>query len=195
MNETLPREPVLATIVDDSGPAPAEFAAPEAGPPEAGLPASGPPALEERIHALEVSVDHLKNSPELEERITTRVLERLPQAERGRWYKRLNPFRGASIPMPSGWVFVDLFNEVRFVVAMVLDRRYGMTWMSRAILIAALAIALTTSFWLSPLTLIPFVGTTLQFVLDKVLVLLCGGLIFKILHREVERYRKFLEAL
>src|SRR6476469_5519196 len=107
MNESLQREPVLATIVDDSA-----------------APTAAPAQLEQRIHALEVSVDNLKNSPELEERITTRVLERLPQTPASpRWYKRLNPFRGASIPMPSGWVFVDLFNEVRFVVAMLFDRR------------------------------------------------------------------------
>src|SRR4051794_2435941 len=107
MNETLQHEPVLATpvlatIVDDSRSAPPDYGADNMVPME----------LEQRIQALEVSVDHLRNSPELEERITTRILERLPQsAGAGRWYRRLNPFRGASIPMPSGWVFIDLFNE------------------------------------------------------------------------------------
>src|SRR5689334_8678453 len=56
--------------------------------------------LERRVEALEKKFD----SPELEERITTRVLERLPQAT-SRWYSKLNPFRGAtSVPSPSGWV-------------------------------------------------------------------------------------------
>jgi hypothetical protein len=188
MNEALQREPVLATIVEDAAAAPADSHEP---------PSPAPAELEQRIHALEVSVDHLKkNSPELEERITTRVLERLPQAAPGpRWYKRLNPFRGASLPMPSGWIFVDLFNEIRFVLSMLFDRRYGMTWISRCILLGALAIALTTSLWISPFGLIPLIGGVLQTVLEKALVLLCGGLIFKILHREVERYRRFLETL
>jgi len=186
MNETLQREPVLATIVGEVSSAPSEYVAPNAG----------PPPLEERIHALEVTVDQLKNSPEFEERITTRILERLPQAPAApRWYKRLNPFRGASLPMPSGWVFVDLFNEIRLVLAMLFDRRYGLTWTSRGILVAALAIAFTTSVWLAPFGLIPIVGAFVQMVLEKILILLCGGLVFKILHREAKRYRTFLESL
>ncbi len=191
MNETLQHEPVLATLADGGVPIMADYAQSEA---HGGKPVA--PAIEQRIQALEKSVDDLKNSPELEERITTRVLERLPNAPAGpRWYKRLNPFRGASIPMPSGWIFVDLFNEFRFVLAMLLDRRYGMTWMSRGILAGALVVAFTASFWLAPVGLIPLIGTSIQFVLNTVLVLFCGGLVFKILHREVERYRKFLENL
>lgn len=179
MNEAMQHEPVLA-----------EYAAPPSG----GEPAS--PAIEQRIQALEKSVDDLKNSPELEERITTRVLERLPQTPDGpRWYKRLNPFRGASIPMPSSWVLIDLFNEFRFTMSMLFDRRYAMTWTSRGIVLGALVVAFTIPFWLAPLTIVPLLGATIHSVLDTLIVLFCGGLVFKILHRETERYRKFLENL
>jgi hypothetical protein len=190
MNETLQREPVLATIAESSSPVVVVESATSAAETVVS------PALEQRIQALEQSVDELKNSPILEERITTRVLERLPRKLDGpRWYNRLNPFRGKSIPMPSGWVLVDLVNEARFTIAMLIDRRYAMTWTSRGIVAGAIVIAFTASLWLSPFVLVPFIGTTIQSVLDKLLILLCGGLIFKILHREAERYRKFLENL
>lgn len=148
-----------------------------------------PAVLEQRIEALEKKVDHLKNSPELEERIASRVIERLPQST-DRWYGKLNPFRGASsIPMPSGWIVYDLLTELRFVGAMIFDRRYAMSWTSRGIVAGALALAFTSWFWLACVVGIPILGG----IVNTLVILFCGGVVFKILHREAERYRKFLE--
>lgn len=148
-----------------------------------------PENLELRVEALERRVDHLNNSPELEERITTRVLERLPQSDR--WYTKLNPFRGVTAgPLPSGWFVYDLLSELRFLGAMIFDHRFSMSWISRGVVIGSLVLAFTTSFWLACIASIPILG----WIVNTLIILFCGGLIFKTLHRETDRYRKFLES-
>ena len=130
MNDALQREPVMASISD--GP---EYARPEplhetiaAGVPVESL------SVEQRLDNLEKLYVNLKTSGELEERIATRVLERLPETMSSpRWYQRINPFRKPAIPAVSGWVLFDLLSEVRFVMTMLLDHRFSMSWTSRGI--------------------------------------------------------------
>lgn len=191
MSETLQREPVMASISENSGSAPSDrlHEAILAGPPE-------PLTIEQRLDKLERLYLNLKSPGELEERITTRVLERLPETMASpRWYQRINPFRKPAMPAASGWVVFDVLNEVRFVLTMLLDHRFSMSWISRGIVAAALAIAFTASFWLSPLSLIPLIGSTIRSILETLLILICGGFIFKIFHREILRYRGFLESM
>jgi hypothetical protein len=215
MNDALSSEPVLATVIGGSDPAKPAFAVPT--PAEArGVPTPGPQStlprrgaeiplavsvedaarFEARLATLEKAIADLKTSPIAEERIAERVLERLPQPSPApAWSSRLNPFRAPSIPMPSGWLLVDFATEIRFVVAAIFDRRFSMTWPSRGAIIVTLLAAFTSFIWLAPFGLIPVIGGTVQWILVTFVNLVCGGVLFKLLHREAERYRKFLETL
>lgn len=180
MNDAFQSEPAMATVLD--GPAPALDHRDE------------PLTVEKRLDHLEKLVVDLTNSRELEERITARILEKLPETMQSpRWYQRMNPFRRPAIPAATGWVVFELFSDVRFVIGMLFDRRFAMSWISRGIVAAALFVAFTASFWLTPFGLIPLIGSTIQGVLATLLILLCGGLTFKVLHREAKRYCNTLE--
>jgi len=195
MNETLTHEPVMASISDEIFPAPAEHIAdaPPVVEPLLAQPVE-PLSLEKRLAHLEQMLMNLKPAVDLEERIANRVLERLPQAmDSPRWYQRMNLFRKPVIPAPSGWIVFDLLNEIRFVAAMLFDRSFAMSWTSRGVVVASLVVAFTLPFWLSPLGFIPLIGSTMQWILQTLLILLCGGVIFKIFHREALRYRGSLE--
>lgn len=193
MEQTLQQEPVIATIVESIGDE-------DLAPPPVAAPVAEMSLLEKRVLALEQMLGELHaKEQQLETRITARVLEQIPppngetRSASSPWYQRYNPFRRATIPLPSTWLLIDLANELRFTFTMLLDRKFAMSWTSRGMIVASIVLAFTWSVWLSPITLIPFLGTSVAGFLDKVLTLLCGGLLFKVVHREVRRYRGYLE--
>lgn len=196
MNDALPHEPVVAAIADGLG---SEGTNVDAGRRAAGVELA---TLASRLDALEAQVRELRDLRPIEDRITNRVLERIPIAgdaparEPGKsWYQRANPFRktSAASAAATGWILVDLFQDLRMVVVMMFDRHFVMSWTSRGLIVLALLIAITSSVWLSPFSLIPLIGSTIQRILDTILVLMCGGLLFKVLHRETQRYRLEVE--
>src|SRR4051812_1753855 len=79
---------------------------------EAGAAPSFPAQLERRVVALERSVNELRDTRALEERVYQRVVAGLPQASGASagWLNRLNPFRGGAAPLPvaSGWLIMDM---------------------------------------------------------------------------------------
>jgi hypothetical protein len=167
------------------------------------------PALEERVRRLEEAVAPLQDTHALEERVAERVASHVALAsdngvrakaglllEAGR---HLLPAAAATLaePAPSPthaaepalrppWLLFDVYAEARAAVRMYLDPRFRLTWQAR-LLPPILLVAIATSWvWLPGTSLLPgFLSTLLVKVVDLLLALV----LFKVLHREVTRYR------
>jgi Zn-dependent protease with chaperone function len=86
----------------------------------------------------------------------------------------------------SSWLVLDLLGEARAMLALLFDRRYHMAWLTRVTAVVLL-VAVFTSGWWFPLTLLPFIGG----YLDKLFDLCLALLLFLLLSREVRRYREW----
>lgn len=152
-------------------------------------------ALERRVAHLEDAVAALQDTAALEDRLATRVAERIhrgPAAsgvliEVGR---RLLPAFGPAIPSGSdgasagrAWLFSDLYTELRAIFWMYLDRRYRVGWTCR-LLPPVFLVVLLMSWWV--LGGVPFVGPLLDKTFDVALVVVT----YKVLSREAQRYRE-----
>jgi hypothetical protein len=178
----------MNSVVDSTEPVPVATAVPTAV--ATAIPVDGDSAaLVRRVERLEKSVVELQDTAALEERVYQRVAARMP----GNWLGKFNPFRPraiAPVPIESGWLLWDMLTEARFIAGMIFDSRFAMTWASRLILIAAVLLIIASGFW-NPLTWIPILGTWI----DKLTTLVIGFFIFKVLTREAQRYRAFLQSL
>ena len=178
--------------------------------------ANRPVALEQRVARLEDAVATLQDTRPLEERVVERVSRRLhrestpalPEAggvlKAGRQLlpvalnlirtKADEAERSATVS-PGGlrrpWLLFDAYAEVQTIVRMFLDRRYRPTWTARLVPLAFLVLIMTSSWIWMPGTGIVFFGT----ILDKIVTLVLAYLAFKILHREVRRYRELVGDL
>ncbi len=97
------------------------------------------------------------------------------------------------IQMPSssarGWLWWEIVRDGMRTLWMLIDSRYRMAWSTRFVVIA-LFIAIFTSHWFNPLGyLLPEV---LERMLDKVVVLILGFLLYKVLGRELVRYHEYM---
>ena len=179
-------------------------------PAEESVPAAAGPAdsLEHRVHRLEDAVASLQDTRGLEERITERVAERMkrsapvavgraadvqpavgrqvapapvspaPADARTRAAATAAPAAGARPP----WLLVDVYQDMRAMVRMFIDRRYQVSWSARLIPLAAL-VGMVLS-WLI-LGGIWFIGP----LLDRVVDILLAFVAYKALSREAARYR------
>jgi hypothetical protein len=75
--------------------------------------------------------------------------------------------------------------EGRAIVRMYVDPRYRLSWSGRFVPLI-LAVAFLTSCWWVPLASIPIFGT----VIDKIIDLALGFVLFKVLSHEARRYRQ-----
>ena len=150
-------------------------------------PPADDPRLGERVAALEEQVTQLRDTSALEDRIVEKLRKRLPKES---WIGRLNPFRSANIPASGGWLVWDLLSEARFLLAMLFDRRFPLAWTSKIGLTISLALIVTSPWWF-PASWFPVIGAWI----DKAMTLVLAFFVFKILNRETQRYRKFLESL
>jgi hypothetical protein len=146
--------------------------------------------LEQRVQMLEVSVSELQDTRQLEERITERVATRIPPPPPPEPPAPLPLLREPIVldPLPdtvqSSWLVFDLYNDARAMAAMLFDGRYHMAWLARVTAIVLL-VAIFSSGWWFPLSLVPFVGGYIDKLLDLGLALL----LFLLLNRETRRYR------
>ena len=86
--------------------------------------------------------------------------------------------------LPEGnWLLFEVYAELRCIVRMLVDPRYTMTWSTRVLPLIILA-AMVLS-WIT-IAQLPVIGT----LLDRVIFLLLGYLLFKVLGREALRYRQ-----
>ncbi len=149
--------------------------------------------LEHRVQVLENAVAGLNDTRQLEERITERVVTRIPPPEPP------PPPTLPEIALPgagpvqtavqSSWLLVDLLGEVRTMLQMLFDRRYHMAWLGR-MLAVVLLVAIFTSGWWFPLSWIYAIGGIFEKTLDLFLALI----LFVLVSRESRRYRDWRAA-
>lgn len=160
----------------------AEVAAPLALPVEHAL-----AELEQRVQTLEATVAQLRDTRQLEERITERIATQLPPPPEPAPTPPLELIGRASTlqtAVESSWLLVELAGELRGMFAMLFDGRYHMAWVTRVTSIV-LVVALLTSSWWFPLSLLPMIGGYVDKLLDLALALV----LFVLLTRETRRYR------
>lgn len=171
-------------------------------------------SLEQRVRRLEEAVAVLQDTGHLEERVVERVTSRLSQAPRAipqdsrtmvlQTARQLLPAALAVVntgadqaeqqqayDQPQAarpWLLFDLYAEVRTMVHMFLDRRYRVTWLGRVGPAVLLVAILISGWWLSALFF--FLPSFMVTILDKIMDLLLAFIAFKILSREVRRYRE-----
>jgi hypothetical protein len=177
-------------------------------------------SLEQRVRRLEEAVAVLQDTRHLEERVVERVTSRLSQAPRqgsedsrttilhtGRQLLpaalalvRAGADQAEQQAQPQGapsdagrpWLLFDLYAEARTMVHMFFDRRYRVTWLARVVP-AALFVAILLSWIFLPGT--SFLPTSLMTIVDKLVDLVLAFVAFKILSREVRRYREVVADL
>jgi hypothetical protein len=89
----------------------------------------------------------------------------------------------------STWLLMEVFRDFRAIVRMFTDYRYRMTWTARIVLVVAISVAVLSWFLLSGNFL--GVGTAI----DRVVLVVVVVVIYKVLSREVERYRELLSRI
>lgn len=164
-------------------------------------------ALEQRVCRLEDAVAAIQDTHIMEDRVVERVVARiehlpLPPSESpgvlASAARMLLPKTVDAIPedgapsaaetAKSAWLVWDVFNELRWMLRMLTDYRYRMTWTGRAVLVGAAVVAFLSWFVLSGL---PFVGG----VLDRVVLVVTAVVTYRAMCRELQRYRDLMARL
>jgi len=170
-------------------------------------------SLEQRVSRLECAVAAMQDSPLAEQRIVERVVERLKDGtpaparesanlvvETGR---RLLPM-AVGIVAPTApataavepdasparpWLLYEAYCEARTMLHMYLDPRYRhqMTWSGRVVPLVLLAAIFTTYIWLPGSAVLPDIVSG---PIIKLVDLVLAFILFKVLHREAQRYKK-----
>jgi hypothetical protein len=87
------------------------------------------------------------------------------------------------------WLLWEACAELRLITQMILDPRYRMTWRARLVVLGVLP-GVLLSWWLwSPLPFISLVPDTVRMLLDKALDVALIFHSYKVLARELIRYR------
>jgi hypothetical protein len=178
--------------------------------------ATTPPALESldvRVRRLEEAVAGLQDTRQIEERVAERIRDKIGQnpaqgiqesasflVNAGRHILPLTkglasesgeaPSATPRAARPPWWLF-EAYDDLRSVVRMYFDPLYRrhMTWTAFLTPFVLLACVLLVWFWMP--TSIPVLGLGLAF-LDKVVDILLAFFAFKILSRELHRYREMM---
>lgn len=158
-----------------------------------------PPDAEDRIRRLEEAVAALQETELVEERVAERVVGRLrksPPPElselAGREPRAVSepPANGsataspesAATPEKSGWLFLDLWTELRTMARMIADHRFKLSVTAR---LGPIGVLVGYIFAWLLIGSIPFVGWALERVIDVALIVI----LYVILGREARRYR------
>ena len=90
----------------------------------------------------------------------------------------------------AGLEVLDILNELRVMLRMLVDPRYRLTWPARIVPIVAIVLILLSDYeklaFLFPWNFAPGLG----YYLNKVFHLVLAFIMFKVLEREVDRYRE-----
>ncbi|MSU77687.1 MAG: hypothetical protein EXS16_06285 [Gemmataceae bacterium] len=149
--------------------------------------------LERRVLTLETKVALMPSVEQIETRITEQVKAMPPPPVEP---PTLPSFKDISVPIPSlqalvntaktTWTLIEMFNELKMLFWTLFDRRYHMAWATRVIVIVLLVAILLSSWW-------PFAfDNTIGRLLEKIVNLLLGFVMFFILHIEMRRYQEWL---
>jgi hypothetical protein len=158
--------------------------------------------LEGRVRALESSVAALGDTRQIEERIAVRlsaqaprvpvaaVIEAisakpLPSAVRGMVDMATQPSTLRQVAQ-SSWLAIDMVQELVTIGRMLLDPHYHTAWSTRFFVIVFTIAIFTSGLWV-PLSSVTGIGT----VIEKLVNLLLGGVMFLALFCETRRYKEW----
>jgi hypothetical protein len=168
-------------------------------------------ALERRVRRLEDAVAAIQDTQLMEDRVVERVVGRVehtgPQplsggpglfvsAARMLLPKTIDalPEDGSvsadGSPPPTAaaqapWLVMAVLRDLRWIVRMLTDYRYRMSWTGRIVLMAAIVVGFLSWFVLSGL---PIVGG----IIDRVVLVLLAVVTYKAMSREVQRYQELM---
>jgi hypothetical protein len=165
-------------------------------------------ALEQRVGRLEDAVAAIQDTHLMEDRVVERVVQRIEQvplpppstgsgvfatAARMLLPKTVDavpddPAAPAADGTKSPWLIVEVLNELRWMLRMLTDYRYRMTWTGRTVLVVAIIVVVLSWFMLSGL---PFVGG----LLDRAVLIVAVIATYKAMSRELVRYRDLMSRL
>ena len=168
-------------------------------------------ALERRVRRLEDAVAAIQDTHLMEDRVVERVAHRVEHlsyqqssglivgAARMLLPKTIDavPENGsatengtASPPTQArpAWSVLGIFQEFRWVLRMLTDYRYRMTWTGRIVLVLAVVVVILSWFILSGL---PLVGG----ILDRIVLILTAVVTYKAMTREVARYQELMARM
>jgi hypothetical protein len=174
--------------------------------PDAGLASSGE-SMERRIRRLEDAVAAMQDTQLMEDRVVERVVERvelfppphsgpglIAGAARLLMPKMIdaapdaNPTGSAATitaAARSTWFGAEVFGEVRWMLRMLTDYRFRMSWTGRTVLVGAIVVGFLSWFAISGL---PLVGG----ILDRTVLVLAAIVTYKAMGRELHRYRELM---
>jgi hypothetical protein len=175
-------------------------------------PKNGPDALEQRVQRLEDAVALLQDTKRLEERIADRLAKRSKRGEPSpgatgglivdagqkllpaalnlirTHTDQAAPQEGQPSPSPPrSWLLFDAYAEARAMVRMYFDPRYRPTLQAKVLPPVLFLAILTSWFWVP--------GTSITLIVMKVVDVLMAFLAFKVLSREVRRYRDLVQDI
>jgi hypothetical protein len=170
-------------------------------------------ALEQRVRRLEDAVAAIQDTQIMEDRVVERVCARVEHAPfpplresagmvvtaaRMLMPKTIHsaPDDGTGSPTADGsaadvgrpWMILGVLNELRWIVRMLTDYRYRMTWTGRSVLVVAIIVVVLSWFMLSGL---PVVGG----LIDRVVLVLAAVVTYKAMTREVARYQELMARI
>jgi hypothetical protein len=169
--------------------------------------------LEVRVRRLEDEFAAMRDTRELENRIVDRVVtrvgrrigrnkdstaaENMASAATGLNFgsgdeKSAQPIAGALAALRRPWLFWETVQEAQAMVRMFFDPRYRPSWLARVIPPVLLVMIATSWIWLPGTSILHSGFMTL---IDKAVDLVLAFFAFKILHREVVRYREVIADL
>jgi hypothetical protein len=108
--------------------------------------------------------------------------------------------RVAPAPDKRPWLLFEIFAEVRAMFRMYFDKRFALPWTARVLPLVLLVALLTSGFW--PGLFLPLPASTPEFLrefilgfVQKIVDLILALFLWKILQREVQRYREAMAGL
>lgn len=156
-----------------------------------------PTEVEQRLRRLESAVAALQDTQLMEERVADRVVQKSKRSPLSALRdtatvvvdagKALVPKASSTTPPAenAGWLLVDLWSEVRTFGRMLFDHRYPFSYAGRfgpVIIICAYVFC-----WL-------FMGGVFGSLLERVIDIVLAFILYKIMSREVQRYRAMFPA-
>lgn len=166
--------------------------------------------LERRVRRLEDAVAAIQDTHLMEDRVVERVAHRVEHlsysqssglivgAARMLLPKTIDaiPENGTAAangtastaePQPA-WSMLIIFQEFRWILRMLTDYRYRMSWTGRAVLVVAIIACILSWFLLSGLW---FIGG----IIDRIVLILAAVITYKAMTREVARYQELMARL
>jgi hypothetical protein len=170
-------------------------------------------ALDRRVRRLEDAVAAIQDTHLMEDRVVERVVDRMEHAPYPRLHeppglvasatRMLMPKTVDAVPdgppadglapppaeaVHSTWLVLEVLLELRWILRMLTDYRYRMSWTGRVVLVSAIMVGILSWLLISGL---PFIGG----LLDRTVLILAAVVTYKAMSREVQFYQALMTRM